>query len=192
MNLQRDHFIFSTKMKLPFLLMFVLAITVNPFSIQAQDDWIKYSVDEVLPFSVFVPGEMEASVQAINTAVGELNAHTYSYQGTEEEQNYLYLINCIEYPFGTFPKDSIDLISEYLESAVQSSTDKVAGELVYASDLENNGKLFRIKYNDGNAIIKGKSYIINDVFIVLQVFTVQGRSLNDEMDLFLDSFRVRG
>ncbi len=158
----------------------------------AQDDWIKFNSDAVLAFSVDVPGEMEESNKSIKTAVGELTAYTYAYQGEVEDPNYLYLINFVEYPEGTFPPDSTDLIDDYLQNAVLTSAENVNGELVYAADIDNgHGKLFRVKYNDDNAIIKGKSYIKNDVFISVQVFTVKSKSLNNEMDYFLDSFKIK-
>ena len=156
-----------------------------------QDSWVKFKADDGMSFSIDAPGEMEKSSKKIKTAVGELTTLTYAYQGTEEDPNYLYLINFVTYPESTFPDDSISLISDYLDNSILSSVENVAGDLIYASDLEkDHGKLFRIKYNDGNAIIKGKSYIINDVFVSLQVFTVQSKSLNDEMDYFLDSFKA--
>lgn len=162
-----------------------------PSEMKAQRDWIKFNADEVIPFSVDVPGEMEVSSKTIKTAVGELNTYTYAFQGNEDDPNYLYLINMVQYPVETFPTDSIDLIEDYLENTIQTSAERVKGDIVYSSNLENkSGKLFRIKYNDGNAIIKGKSYIVGDAFINLQVFTVQTKSLNNEMDVFLDSFKV--
>ncbi|MEM9546911.1 MAG: hypothetical protein AAGA77_13105 [Bacteroidota bacterium] len=156
-----------------------------------QEDWINFKAPNGFLFSVDVPGEMEESSQTIKTAVGDLKAVTYAYQGNTEDPNYLYLINLVQYPEGTFPVDSIDLIDEYLENAILSSIEKVNGELSYSSNLErNNGKLFRVKYNNGQAVLKAKSFITKDVFISLQVFTVQSKSLNDEMDYFLDSFRI--
>ncbi|MDF1696316.1 MAG: hypothetical protein P1U56_10805 [Saprospiraceae bacterium] len=157
-----------------------------------QSEWITFSSEAPLKFSVYAPGEMEKSVKSIKTAVGELQTETYSYQGTAEDENYLYLVNLVQYPEGAFPPDSLGLINDYLENSISSSVDRVGGELVYSSDLDsNNGKLFRIKYNDGGAVIKGKSFIKNDVFINVQVFTIQNKSLNDEMDVFLDSFKVK-
>lgn len=157
----------------------------------AQDGWIEYKAEDVMSFSVDVPGQMESTSKNIKTTVGELNAITYAYQGAAEDANYLYLINLVQYPEGTFPADSIDLIEEYLQNAALTSAEKVNGDLVYATELDENlSKLFRIKYNDGDAVIKGKSYIRDDVFINLQVFTVKSKSLNNEMDYFLDSFKV--
>lgn len=157
-----------------------------------QEEWVQFKVEDGLNFSVEAPGPMEESSKRIKTAVGELEVVTFSYQGTEEDPNYLYLINMVQYPEGMFPKDSLDLKNEFLDNSIVSSVDRVQGELIYSTSIESGkGKLFRIKYNDGNAIVKGKSYLIKDVFVNLQVFTIQNKSLNDEMDYFLDSFKMK-
>jgi hypothetical protein len=179
-------------MKYNFYFIFLLYLFLFPNGSLAQDSWIKFESDDVLSFVVDVPAEMEKTIKKIPTAVGELNAITYAYQGNAEDPNYLYLINFVKYPEETFPLDSVDLIEAYLQNAVLVCAERVHGEVVYSSDLEEaNGKLFRVKYNEGNAVIKGKAYIRDDVFISLQVFTVQSKSLNQEMDYFLDSFKVK-
>ena len=38
---------------------------------------------------------------------------------------------------------------------------------------------------------KGKTYLKDDVFITLQVYTTKEKSLNDEMDDFLNSFKIK-
>ncbi len=170
---------------------FALALAIIPQTSYGQDDWMNFKSNNTLSFSIDVPGEMEESTSSVKTVVGELNTYTYAYQGEEEDANYLYLINLVQYPEGTFPVDSTDLIEDYLQNAALTSAEKVDGELVYATDTDRNkGKLFRIKYNGGNAVVKGKSFIKKDVFINLQVFTVQSKSLNNEMDQFLDSFKM--
>jgi len=178
--------------QLKFLLLFSFFLLLEINLTFAQEDWIKFKVDENLAFTVDVPGNMEKTSKSLKTAVGELDVLTYAYQGEEEDANYLYLINMVQYPEGSFPSDSTELIADYLTNAIESSVEKVNGELLYSTPIENKfGKLFRIKYNGGDAIIKGKVYIRKDVFVSLQVFTVERKSLNDEMDIFLDSFRMK-
>jgi len=158
-----------------------------------QYDWMTFKADAVLSFSVDVPAEMEFETKEITTAIGKLTTQTYSLEGKEDDLNYLYLINIVEYPLGTFPQDSIDLIDEYLLSSINSTVVKVKGKLVYTSDIDENkngiGKLFRIKHNGDHLIIKGKSFIRKDAYISIQVFTLRENSLNDEMNYFLDSFK---
>jgi hypothetical protein len=174
-------------------LYFITIILLYTFNSSfAQDNWTKFKTNGELAFSVDVPGAMVKSTKSLKTALGELEALTYAYQGNEEDANYLYLINIVQYPEETFPIDSTDLIEEFITNAVESSRDRVKGSLVYSAPIEReNGKLFRIKYNDGDAIIKGKIFVRKDVFVSIQVFTIEDKSLNDEMDIFLDSFKMK-
>jgi hypothetical protein len=176
-------------------LKFFLAFTVFLFLginlSYAQEDWIKFKGEGDLAFSVDAPASLIKSLKTLTTAVGDLEVLTYEYQGEEEDANYLYLINMVQYPEGTFPPDSTELIVDYLTNAIESSAENVKGELIYSTPIDNKfGKLFRIKYNGGEAIIKGKVFIRKDVFVSIQVFTISSKSLNNEMDIFLDSFRM--
>ena len=179
------------KRMLPLFCVFCL-VHLSSQTVFGQSEWITYTSEAPLEFSVYVPGEMKKSNKTIQTAVGELETMTFEFQGDEDDVNYLYLINLVQYPFGTFHSDSTALMSDYLDNSIQTTVDKVGGTLVYSSDIDyENGKLFRIKYNNGDAVIKGKSFIRNDVFVNVQVFTIQNKSLNDEMDVFLDSFKMK-
>lgn len=175
--------------KILFFISFSFFLGLNSSS--AQDDWIKFEGEGNLSFSVNAPGNLDKSVKQLTTAVGDLELLTYAYEGGEDEANYLYLINMVQYPEGAFPTDSTDLIDDYLTQAIESSVENVSGILLYSSPIEKSfGKIFRIKYNGGDAVVKGKVFIRNDVFVSIQVFTVKSKSLNDEMDIFLDSFRM--
>lgn len=159
-----------------------------------QSEWITYKADALLSFEVQVPAEMGIKTKEITTDLGVMTTATYAYEGTEEDVNFLYVVNVVEYPSGTFPADSTSLVDDFLSETVLSIADGVKGELVYQSEIQEErngqGKLFRLKYDNGYGVIKGKTYMKDDVFITLQVYTTRDNSLNDEMDLFLDSFRA--
>ena len=168
----------------------VLAIA----GVSAQEEWVSYKADAVLSFEVDVPAEMGVKTKDIPTDLGVMTATTYAHEGSEEDRNFLYVVNVIEYPAGTFPSDSTSFIEDFLSEAVLSIADGVKGELVYQSKIQEErngqGNLFRLKYDEGFGVIKGKAYMKDDVFITLQVYTTRDNSLNEEMDLFLDSFRA--
>lgn len=162
--------------------------------VSAQTDWIVYKADAVLSFEVQVPAEMGVKTKEITTDLGIMTTTTYAHEPKEEAMNFLYVVNVVEYPPGTFPTDSIELVDDFLSEALLSIADGVKGELIYQSEIQEKGngqgKLFRLKYDSGFGVIKGKTYMKDDVFITLQVYTTKSNSLNDEMDLFLDSFRA--
>ena len=177
-------------------LFYIASILLLTTSMAAgQKDWITYKADAVLSFEVQVPSELGVKTKDITTDLGVMTTTTYAHEGTNDDMNFLYVVNVVEYPSGTFPKDSLDLKNEFLEQSIKSMSDGIDGELVYQSEIseEGNGigRLFRLKYNEGYGVIKGKVFIKDDVFITLQVYTIKEKSLNDEMDLFLDSFRAK-
>ena len=161
----------------------------------AQDSWINFKADAVLSFEVQVPAIMGVKTKEITTDLGLMTTATYAHEGKDEEANFLYVVNVVEYPSGTFPHDSLDLKNEFLDESIESMLIGIDGELVYKSEIAEGknglGRLFRVKYNEGYGVIKGKVFIKDDVFITLQVYTIKEKSLNDEMDLFLDSFRAK-
>ncbi|MEE9438371.1 MAG: hypothetical protein V3V14_05180 [Saprospiraceae bacterium] len=173
----------------------VIILFFSVFTINAQDNWIKYKATDAISFDVLVPYYMEYITKDIKTSLGPLISHTYVHQSVDDDPNYLYLINVIGYPKGVFFKDSIELLDEFLLSSIETAARSIEGEVVYSANLDEKhngvGKVFRIKYNDGNAVMKGKVFINNDTFIMLQVFTQKSASLNDKMNYFLDSFRTR-
>lgn len=175
-----------------FLFLLILTIQNQTY---AQEGWVNFMPDAVLKFTVDVPNEMKFETKEITTVIGKLTTQTYSIEGVDEDPNYLYLINVVEYPPGTFPADSIALIEDYLISSIHTTVEKLKGELVYSSETEDGengrGKLYRIKHNDDQLVLKGKSFIKKDVFINIQVFTIKDKSLNNEMNYFLDSFKAR-
>ena len=177
-----------------FLFLNLASILIFCTSSSAQDDWIVYKADAILSFEVQVPAEMGIKTKKINTDLGVMTTTTYAHESPKDAANFLYVVNIVEYPPGTFPVDSTELAIDFLSEALQSIVEGLEGDLVYQSELneEGNGQgiLFRLKYNDGYGVIKGKTYIKDDVFITLQVYTTKDKSLNDEMNLFLDSFKT--
>jgi len=162
----------------------------------AQDEWIKFDTDLGQSFTVDAPGELFLKTKEISTALGVLESYTYAYQEEEKDvPNYLYVINIIDYPEETFPDDSLVLIADFLDQSLLSINDGVGGTLVYDSPINDKkngvGRIFRIKYNEDYAILKGKLFLKGDKFISLQVFTTKEKSLNSEMDKFLNSFKLR-
>lgn len=146
-------------------------------------------------FRVLTPtGEMTEKTKKVKTDVGELTFHQYIYKPDEkQDDNVFYLVNYCDYPQGSFPKDSVEVIQEFLNTTVESSARSVFGKVTYSNDIElqaNRGKIWRVQYNKGDAQIKSKCFLVGDRFYLLQVMTVKAKSLNLSIDKFLDSFYV--
>lgn len=146
-------------------------------------------------FKVMTPtGAMTEKVSKMKTEMGELDYHQFIYKPEEKDaENVFYLVNYCEYPKGTFPSDSTDLINEFLNTTIDASAASVKGKISYQSDINQSlfkGKVWRVQYNEDKVQVKNKCFIARDRFYLLQVMTLKQHSLNTSIDKFLDSFQM--
>ena len=145
-------------------------------------------------FRVLIPdGAMTEKISLIKTELGELQYHTFQYRPAEKDaDNVFYIVNYCDYPKGTFPTDSTDLVNEFLNTTVESSAKSVSGTVTYQSDIQllgSGGKIWRVEYNNGKALIKSKCFLVANRFYMIQTMMRREKSLNPSADKFLDSFQ---
>lgn len=137
---------------------------------------------------------MTEHIDTIKTAVGNLNYHTFYYAPKDPNaENKFFQVAYVDYPKGLFPKDSVALVNDFLESTVNSAVENLKGNLLYVSDLDMNGykgKQWRTDYNKGNSVMKNKCFLIDNRMYLVQIATTRKRALNVEMEKYLDSFKV--
>ena len=145
-------------------------------------------------FRVIVPGEMIEKVKTIETAIGLLEYHTFIYQEEDSEaDNVLYMVSYCDYPDHSIHSDSTELLNDFFKNTIESSVQSIDGELAYNTSVnlyEYPGRLWRINYNGGKAIIKTKAFLVNQRYYSIQGVTFRTKSLNPSMDRFLDSFKL--
>lgn len=162
------------------------------FFIITQDvDWKRVTLKEhgcTLLFS----GDLEHKSSLINTSLGELEVLTSFYNAAEsDDPNELYLVNTTKYPLGYLEPDSTLLLQSLMDDTVTQLSESLYGELDYHSELvtqEFKYTKFRISYNNRQAVCKGRLVINGNNLHLLQVFSTVENSLNDEIDVFLNSF----
>lgn len=145
-------------------------------------------------FRVLVPkGEMTEKVTKIKTALGSVDYHTFMHRSEDKSPDCVfYVVNYCDYPKGTFPVDSTDLINDFLDETVKESVRTVGGNLTYQSDIQiltNYGKIWRVQYNGDRALIKSKCFLVGDRFYLIQTMMMKEKSMNPSADKFLDSFQ---
>lgn len=145
-------------------------------------------------FSILTLGDMKEKVDSIETAIGKLAYHTFYYQPeAADADNVLYMLSYVDYPAGAIHSDSTDLLQDFFKETLDAAVSSVNGELLYSNDWNYNkhpGKVWRIDYLNGQAIIKTKACIIGQRYYALQTITRKNKSLNFAADRFLDSFKV--
>ncbi len=145
-------------------------------------------------FSVRTPGPMELHVDTAFTPMGKITYHTfYHYPGEDLTENQFYMVSYCDYPKNFIPADSTDLLDAFWETTIEAAVEQVHGTLIYQTpaELENaSGYLWRIHYNNDQAVIKTKAMLKDDRYYSVQTVTFRFLSLNKASDAFLDSFRI--
>ena len=146
-------------------------------------------------FEVRVPGEMQHHIEQIKTEIGEVDYHSFYYQADQDSNGGLvYVISYYESPALLFSRDSISLIEEFFQSTVEQAAVSLAGEVLILDDISYQGKypgkFWRIHYNGGRSVMKTKAYLVGERFYSVQVAVEAQYSLSNEIDTFMDSFKL--
>ncbi len=156
-----------------------------------QMPWINFEPPE-MGVRVYVPERMEAKVVELQTDLGTVELHNYSYQQKEDPGN-IFMLNLNVYEDATFHQDSSILQREFLVSTLNELVDNINGIVDYSEhyEIQDSPALkYRISYNQNGTIAKGKMVLKKDVLYLVQVFTSSEKSLNDDMELYLNSFKI--
>ncbi|MBC7884296.1 MAG: hypothetical protein H7X99_02395 [Saprospiraceae bacterium] len=180
-------------MKQKYITLFlIIMVFSNSGGMLAQSVWKKFSPPDQ-PFEVMTPVVMKNGEKKILTDLGQLFSTTWMCQGEGDDPNFIYSLSYVDYPAGTFHADSTALIDDFFNISVDTNIKNLGGTLVYKSDLPygpHPGVIYRASYNNNGAVIKSRMMLIGDRFYALQVFTLSEKSLNPEMDRFLNSFKT--
>ncbi len=142
--------------------------------------------------SIYVPSEFEYKEQEIPTDIGQIKVYNFAIE-TEDENNNIYFLNRIVYPEGFIPLDSIQFQDDFLAQSLEETIENLSGVLDYSSEYQfqkNRALKFRITYNQGLTIVKGMYVLRKNELFLIQVFTSSDKALNNDMDLFLNSFKI--
>lgn len=145
-------------------------------------------------FSILAPGEFVKKENPIKTDIGELKYVTYLLQDANKEaDNLVYMISYCDYPNYTVHSDSTEFADEFFQTTIETAVESVKGTLSYSSKIsleDYPGRLWRVEYNEGQALIKTKAYLIENRYYSIQVITLKEKGFNLQIDKFLDSFSL--
>lgn len=175
--------------------LFVLTLLFfGPGQLCGQAKWKEFQSYEGR-FRVLAPGAFQQKVDSIETPLGKLAYHVFFYQpeAKDSADNLIYMVSYCDYPAFTLHSDSTELLEEFFETTIESAVESVGGELAYASERpyrEYPGRIWRIDYINGEAVIKTRALVAGNRYYALQTATVRSRSLNTASERFMDSFRL--
>jgi hypothetical protein len=172
-------------------MIFTAIMVLLQHSVTGQEAWKPFSPPDE-KFSILVPCGMEYGEKSLLTDVGRLTAKTWMCQPADDHPNKLYILSYVNYPDGTFHPDSIEIAASLFEITINQNVKDLGGTLLYETDISKDshrGKLYRVSYNNNKAVMKSVIFLSGDRFYALQVYALTPRSLNPEMDVFLDSLK---
>jgi hypothetical protein len=103
------------------------------------------------------------------------------------------MITFCDYPPGSIHSDSTELLKDFFDASIDQATSSVHGELAYQNDVTLKGypgKLWRINYLRGQALIKTRAFMVENRFYTIQTVTVKDMAINAASDRFFDSFII--
>ncbi len=160
--------------------------------------WNVYRPDDN-SFSVKLPGKYETSTDTISTDIGDIAVTLVHHRCRidnycfHDDPHSDYALVHMDYPLGTFPKDSTELIDLFIEESIENRRLELGKETIidYKADLDRedyNGMMVRFSNPSTKALCKGKFIVYDDRLIVLQVVSSSKQIQRQEVGQFLDSF----
>ncbi len=147
-------------------------------------------------FKLLAPGEMKEKTDSIETPLGKLAYRVHFYQPEDKTaENLLYMVSWCDYPAGSIHSDSTELLEEFFNATMESAAFSIKGSVVYSDNYKMEdypGRIWRIDYLDGQAIIKTRAFVVGNRYYAMQTVSLKEKHLNPAGEKFFDSFRLAG
>lgn len=144
--------------------------------------------------TIYAPLQMTVRVDSVDTEIGEImTVQHLLQQSTEFTPNFMFNLTYTRYPQGVISLDSTAIIEDVLRTTFENSSLKLGGDLIYYSDIDYKdlpGKIWKIKYGDGQYMMKSKAFVDDDRLYLVQVASLAEFASNRAVDHFFDSFKV--
>jgi hypothetical protein len=171
-----------------FTLLFCFLLLLG--SVRGQDKWITFHPIEN-DFEIEFPDIPETKEKDLHTEIGVLKTVSYNVKQDKKSDNFLYSVNLVVYPDLTFHEDSTEYNKLVLQNSVEELSRLLKCEIVYStestvSDLPSIS--FRLMDEMSGQVVKGCAVRNHNTVYTATVFTMKDRSLNADIDRFLNSF----
>jgi len=162
-------------------------------------EWSVYRPDDN-SFTIEVPGKYELSTDTISTELGMIPVTLIHHRCKldnycfHDDPHSIYAMVHMDYPIGTFPADSTEMINAFLDETIENRRTEIGEDTIldYQADLDQDdyhGRIVRYTSPSRKALCKAKFIIYDDRLIALQVVSDKKQIQRKEVRQFLDSFR---
>ncbi|HFA49976.1 MAG TPA: hypothetical protein ENJ95_13290 [Bacteroidetes bacterium] len=172
---------------------FFLFLFFPVFSFFSQTEWQEYK-DPDGRFKVLVPGQMTEKVDSVETEIGLLAYHNFIFQEEGEgTDSLIYMAGYVDYPEGIIFADSVGLAAEFFQNTMEAAAGSMDGEIMYDADIQldgHAGKLWRINFMDGQAVIKTKAFLVKNSYCFIQTISFKPWGASSSSERFLGSLKL--
>jgi hypothetical protein len=152
-----------------------------------------WSVHPEAGFKILSPCPLTDHVKEVPTETDVIQYHQYT--GGSVMDTILPLAFVIDYysvPASTDPRDDIYL-RDFFENTLDPILNAISGSLIYM-DIHREANqdicVWKASYRKGDGLIRGNCILTPDHYYGLQVFGWSRNKPEDEMNKFLDSFKL--
>lgn len=176
-------------LRLNIVFMHVLFFMAQGVTSLAQE-WERVKLADY-PYSIQFPGKPEVKQKLISTTLGEQGILSVTFKPETDDPVFFYSLQLVEYPEGTYHRDSVELIEKSLDESLQVLAETLKCKVTYQSDMDNHAsRIFRLEDKLSKQTVKGKMYLDKDTLIYCFAFTSIEKSLHNNIDYFLDSLQI--
>jgi hypothetical protein len=168
-------------------------VQMMDFPVSDTSSWKTFN-DSDANYSILFPGEPNENSQTVETEIGNLEVKQYIFEPKlGKDANILYGTGYTVYPAQYIDNRSMDeeQLAEFFRNSVNGTVANVQGRLLSTHIIDYKGypgREIKIDIKDGLAVVKMRSYLIQNKMYILQVISPAKNTFNKSINYFLDSF----
>ncbi len=158
--------------------------------------WV-WSESKNMGYKIEFPQTPEDSVQVVDSPIGELKMNIKTYEvgaHSPADDNLLYLVNCTVFPDSVIKAQTSTEKDGLFRKTIDGAVKNIGGKIIEEKSIELKGaypgREIKIDFNNGNAIIFMRLYLVKNKLFLLETITQTNKVPNAAITRFLNSFQL--
>ncbi|MCC7029456.1 MAG: hypothetical protein IT257_04055 [Chitinophagaceae bacterium] len=173
-----------------FTLLFVLLLGS---SFNEPASWLTFETGEA---SIQFPGKVNTESNVVDSEVGKLTMKITMYDASSEDtaENLVYGLFSTIYPDSVISSNKKETVPKFFRGAIDGAVKNVNGKLLSEKEItigKYPGREIKVDFNEGQAVISMRCYLVKNVMYILQVITLTPKAGNASIAKFFDSFALK-
>lgn len=148
--------------------------------------------EDNITFSIDFPQCPKTQTQTVDTEGGKLDIIMQIYEPKNGDKNNIYIASETKYPDNGIDTSIVSLELFY-EKAINGTLISINGKLISSKTIYYKnymGKEYKVNLYDGITIMLFRYFFINNYFYNFGVATIPANENNDDMNNFINSFKI--